>query len=104
MVWPAKLTQTQSLHFTEGGKLRLRGHFKIVFVHYLETQCGIFKHLILSHSLFGKIKPLLQRREAKQVQMKKHLEFLNFAAYLARTVQQVLCYRWDITRPGSLKV
>lgn len=36
--------------------------------------------------------------------MKKHLEFLNSAVYVARIAQQVLCYHWDITRPGSLKV
>lgn len=61
VAWPTTITLTQLFHFTKG-KLRLRGHFWIVF-YCVETWCGIFKHL--KSFILGKIKPLLQRREAK---------------------------------------
>lgn len=103
MVLPAILTRTQLLHFTEGETEAQRAFLNSV-CSLFETQCGLFKHLILSHSLQGEVKPLLQRREAKYVEVKKYLGFPNFAVFLAYIIEQALYYCWDITRPGYLKV
>lgn len=57
MVWLGTLHLTQPFYFTK----REIGSEETEFVHDSETQCGIFKHLILKVILHEAYKPPLQR-------------------------------------------